>query len=532
MDDNPAPSSTESNTQLAGQACSNCKGSKKKCDRTLPSCSRCVRQSIACTYDVHSSRSAIARLESKLDEVYARLDRLESSILNTRNGDSEMLTVAPSEPAAPYQHCDGDQDRDGDTDAPKWELNSSLLSCQMNCLLLNSMGQILQENLSTEKQVLEKYLQTVHQWLPIVPSADVLRAVDSEEHDELNTGCALLILSMFLVTEKQSHTASAVWNTERVYRTCKNQFVTFLSSGETSLYAVQAGVLITLFEYTQDLIDDAYTTLGICARTAHMQGFHQLRPSSLSTQKDVAVQIGAQHKTWWAIVMLERYINTPVFEKPRQPMITATENEMTLIDVPEAAVFSSPADLFTLEAEAVTLLSKVHEFMREHGANDSLPFRQALDIDRGLTALLCKLQLRQYCAIPFRYCFASLTCASILLHTLCLCKAKAMGEKSYIEISMISLQDNLFGSTAAVKPMLAAISKGTVAIESINPFWSRVALQAELTQRAIIEDPTQRHTLFVELLQVLSSRYKIAESFLRLLCNSHHHTEHDASSQH
>lgn len=85
-----------------------------------------------------------------------------------------------------------------------------------------------------------------------------------------------------------------------------------------------------------------------------------------------------------------------------------------------------------------------------------------------------------------------------------------MGEKSYIEISMISLQDNLFGSTAAVKPMLAAISKGTVAIESINPFWSRVALQAELTQRAIIEDPTQRHTLFVELLQVLSSRYKIA----------------------
>lgn len=90
-------------------------------------------------------------------------------------------------------------------------------------------------------------------------------------------------------------------------------------------------------------------------------------------------------------------------------MITATENEMTLIDVPEAAVFSSPADLFTLEAEAVTLLSKVHEFMREHGANDSLPFRQALDIDRGLTALLCKLQLRQYCAIPFRYCFASLT---------------------------------------------------------------------------------------------------------------------------
>lgn len=217
-----------------------------------------------------------------------------------------MLTVAPSEPAAPYQHCDGDQDRDGDTDAPKWELNSSLLSCQMNCLLLNSMRQILQENLSTEKQVLEKYLQTVHQWLPIVPSADVLRAVDSEEHDELNTGCALLILSMFLVTEKQSHTASAVWNTERVYRTCKNQFVTFLSSGETSLYAVQAGVLITLFEYTQDLIDDAYTTLGICARTAHMQGFHQLRPSSLSTQKDVAVQIGAQHKTWWAIVMLER----------------------------------------------------------------------------------------------------------------------------------------------------------------------------------------------------------------------------------
>lgn len=85
-----------------------------------------------------------------------------------------------------------------------------------------------------------------------------------------------------------------------------------------------------------------------------------------------------------------------------------------------------------------------------------------------------------------------------------------MGEKSYIEISMISLQDNVFGSTRAVKPLLAAISKGSVPIESINPFWSRVALQAELTQRALFEDIEERHTLFVELLQILSSRYKIA----------------------
>lgn len=90
-------------------------------------------------------------------------------------------------------------------------------------------------------------------------------------------------------------------------------------------------------------------------------------------------------------------------------MITPLDDEMSLINVPGADRLSSPADLFTLEAEAVSLLHRVHEFMREHAGNDILPFRQALDIDRGLTALLCKLQLRQYCAIPFRYCFASLT---------------------------------------------------------------------------------------------------------------------------
>lgn len=85
-----------------------------------------------------------------------------------------------------------------------------------------------------------------------------------------------------------------------------------------------------------------------------------------------------------------------------------------------------------------------------------------------------------------------------------------MGEKSYIEISTMTIQDGLHGAMSVTKHMMAAISKGTLDIDSIHPFWSRTALQCELAQRATVENIDDRYTIFVELLQLLAGRWKIA----------------------
>lgn len=379
-----------------------------------------------CTYDVQSSRRAIAILESRLDDVFTRLDLLETCVLGSGN-DNKMSMIVDASPQPPAFPLRGHEDQTNGS--PKWHFDSSLLSSQMACALFNNEKRILQENLTTEKLILEKFLQSVHQWLPIISPVDVLRTVENDEQLHLNAGLSLLILAMFLLMEKQVCPSAADQNAGiSVYATCKDQLMLFLSSGETGLYFIQAGVLIAFFEYMKDQADNAYATLAVCARMAHIQGFHQPRHSSpISHEGNAVALLDAQNKTWWALVMLERYIpippsscnmlangnisyiNTRVFEIPRQPIIIARGNEVTMTDVYNAQIFSTPADGFGLEAEAVTVLNKVHEFMRENKTNETLSIRQALDIDRGLTALICKLQLRQCDLMSFRGCFATLT---------------------------------------------------------------------------------------------------------------------------
>lgn len=69
-----------SSSSRATQACVTCRKQKRKCDKTLPSCSRCSSLQRACDYsDLGSpaaapSAEAFANLQMKLAEIEARLD--------------------------------------------------------------------------------------------------------------------------------------------------------------------------------------------------------------------------------------------------------------------------------------------------------------------------------------------------------------------------------------------------------------------------------------------------------------------------
>lgn len=64
----------------ATQACVTCRKQKRKCDKTLPSCSRCSSLQRACDYSDSASPAAapsaeaFASLQMKLAEIEARLD--------------------------------------------------------------------------------------------------------------------------------------------------------------------------------------------------------------------------------------------------------------------------------------------------------------------------------------------------------------------------------------------------------------------------------------------------------------------------
>lgn len=64
----------------AAQACVTCRKQKRKCDKTLPSCSRCSSLQRACDYSdlgapsAAPSAEAFANLQTKLAEIEARLD--------------------------------------------------------------------------------------------------------------------------------------------------------------------------------------------------------------------------------------------------------------------------------------------------------------------------------------------------------------------------------------------------------------------------------------------------------------------------
>lgn len=142
------------------------------------------------------------------------------------------------------------------------------------------------------------YLETLNEWLPVVLSSELDECISSILFFP-DSESSLLIYSCFLLSRicgNESHL-----EVEELYSKCKGFFTLLISQRRSSEKLVQVGLLLSIYEYLQAMVEVAMTTIASAALLADHTGLFLERDSiGCSTKLTRCKQI------WWSLFILER----------------------------------------------------------------------------------------------------------------------------------------------------------------------------------------------------------------------------------
>jgi hypothetical protein len=156
----------------------------------------------------------------------------------------------------------------------------------------------------------QEYFQTVHQWLPIISRKqfhEFLICPPSARRIEI----VLLLYCMKLIitfSENEEYDPKSP-----LYHAVKRLFDDVESLGIFSLQALQAKVLLTYYELGHAIYPAAYLAAGYCARYGIALGLHNEISPATATMNLPFDEAEQKRRTWWAILILDRYVNYDIF---------------------------------------------------------------------------------------------------------------------------------------------------------------------------------------------------------------------------
>lgn len=146
------------------------------------------------------------------------------------------------------------------------------------------------------------YFQIIHVWLPFVSKIRVDRLTRMPQ-SPLKADFALLLLCMKLVQEIPDGQAP---QSLELYRLTKELSKRLELEGLLTLNAVQAGVLLLLYELGHGIFPAAFMTISCCARQGVALGIHNKLAPQLYGKQRFWVEWEEKQRVWWAIMILDR----------------------------------------------------------------------------------------------------------------------------------------------------------------------------------------------------------------------------------
>jgi hypothetical protein len=147
------------------------------------------------------------------------------------------------------------------------------------------------------------YFNTIHVWMPIISKK---RFYDHHLHplSQPLADLALLFLCMKLITQLPPE---PLRNPQTLtYFTAKQFYLEVETAGIFSIYVLQAGVLISLYELGHAIYPSAFLSIGACARYAYALGINGNATSQIGKAYTL-VELEERRRVWWAIVILDRF---------------------------------------------------------------------------------------------------------------------------------------------------------------------------------------------------------------------------------
>ena len=199
------------------------------------------------------------------------------------------------------------------------------------------------------------------------------------------------------------------------YQSLKAVLAACEQCGQYSTSFLAAEVLIAVYEMGHGLYPAAYISVGNVSRICYAIGLHNKRlATQLPRKVDTWVEIEGRRRLWWAVIILDRYVNVGFTFRPLcVPTIPPNEVIPACDDMwDEGELSVNPLLVMSIEAktkvspyartcQAAHLLGRAIGHANEHAdpSDDDFHFQEAHQIQRAACALLSILE-QEYNDLP------------------------------------------------------------------------------------------------------------------------------------
>lgn len=165
--------------------------------------------------------------------------------------------------------------------------------------------EIIQTTGQAVEDITFRYFQGCHKWLPFIPTRQFRTRLDAPATSDVS----ILLLSMCLITYYPLVTGLSIQlvDEEPLYLATKALFAQVQTLVPASPSLIQAGVLISIYEFAHGWLRSAYLSIGVCARMAYSIGIHKFKHVEGKINNETDLEAEENRNLWWGIVICERY---------------------------------------------------------------------------------------------------------------------------------------------------------------------------------------------------------------------------------
>jgi hypothetical protein len=155
-----------------------------------------------------------------------------------------------------------------------------------------------------------KFTAGIHQWLPVVHKESLVNRVAPSSGGKTDADDLILLLAVYLITVHPSLGQSnpPPYDLRSVYFMVKVCFTKVQMIFSSTFKLVQAGVLISTYEYSSRKLESALVTIETCVVMANLLGLSPASPESTTDQLDDETRVKSFEKrnVSWGILLIER----------------------------------------------------------------------------------------------------------------------------------------------------------------------------------------------------------------------------------
>ncbi|RDW63455.1 hypothetical protein BP6252_11000 [Coleophoma cylindrospora] len=399
-------------SSLQPQACILCNRRKKKCSRTFPRCEYCERNGWSCEYPTIRRQHAGEGSGTTISP---------QSQLEDRRSELESLSISDISPFRSQQSQE-------DIFPPAFFLDVDLFKqCQLTLprdfAAIPAYIQPFVGDLTSIRDTAAKYFEKIQPWMPIVAKKRFFRYL-LNPLSRLRADTALLIVAMRLMT---IFPVDSDFDPKLpMYLAAKRMYAEAEALGILTLSFLQAGVLISIYEYGHAMYPATFFTIAACARYAALLGIDKER-SLFEDPSLTWVEVEEKRRVWWAILIMDRCVNIGC------PSRTLATNEPSLnspLPVDDAVweeAGDMPENILTLStaaslemgqlarfAQAAHLVGQVYRHVSDPARDWSFQDEEREQLQRTLLAL-ANVSLVEEQTRRLSFCNQTSTCYSALL---------------------------------------------------------------------------------------------------------------------